>query len=250
MPLSAEQRRRLLSALFEAAGQPAPPAPVVDALFARGPIKAFGQLRALPQFGRRQQHRLRAAVSHSELATTLASALHALTQTEMYLPERHHNLPHPFGEAATFEPKIAKALGYEGGLVYGKPRTLPGFPFGERIIHFRQAVRRPAPRSGLILGGGYIGCEMALAWAEAGATVTLLDRADTLLTAYDPVLIDRVAGMLQAAGVRTWLRVNIGGCRPHNDQIAIAGRYEGKPVLLTADVLLMAVGVKFSHKRR
>lgn len=250
MPLSVPQRRRLLAALYAAAGQPPLEAALADALFSRGPIRAFGQLRALPRFGRRQQRRLRAVSAQPALATTLARVLQELTQTQMRLPDRRQPLPHPLGEDAGFPPQVSWALGYEGGVIYGTPRTLPGFPFGERIIHFREAVRRPVPGTALVLGGGYIGCEMALAWAEAGAAVTLIDRADTLLTAYPAEQIDRVSALLEGAGVHIRLRLDIGGCRRHQQGVVIAGRHERRSVLLAAEVLLVAVGVQHTPRRR
>src|SRR3954463_14713506 len=45
---------------------------------------------------------------------------------------------------------------------------------------------KEAPRRLLVLGGGYVGCEMATAWQQLGSRVTLLQRDDRLLPDSQP----------------------------------------------------------------
>ncbi|MFT4978809.1 MAG: hypothetical protein ACI8S6_004719 [Myxococcota bacterium] len=248
MPLPPVELRWLLQQLHAAAGQPAPSLAVLDAQIFAGPMRRLRLLRRLPHFGRRCQRRLRAALSAPELSQTLASSLLALTQTEMVIPDAPP-LPHPLGKTATFPPLVARALGQEGGLVYGRPRALPRFPFNHQIVHFRDAVVRPPPPTGLIIGAGYIGVEIALAWARAGSSVTLIDQRTELLYGYESEQVATVRALLEEAGVRIWLGVDAAGWRQHGDQLAVAGTRQGRPVLLTADLVLVAVGVIFSHTR-
>ena len=59
-----------------------------------------------------------------------------------------------------------------------------------------------------VLGGGVVGCEMALAFARLGSHVVLIHRGPRLLAAAEPVASDRVAAGLRDAGVD--LRLGIG----------------------------------------
>jgi dihydrolipoamide dehydrogenase len=91
----------------------------------------------------------------------------------------------------------------------------------------------------VVLGGGPIGAEMALAWSSLGATVTLLEGADRILLKEEPFASAQVTDGLRERGVdvRTGVRV------------AAAAREDGEVVVtleggeaLRADELLVAAG--------
>ncbi|SFN17552.1 dihydrolipoamide dehydrogenase [Pseudonocardia ammonioxydans] len=52
-----------------------------------------------------------------------------------------------------------------------------------------------------VLGGGVVGCEMALAFARLGSRVTLINHGPRVLPGAEPVASERVAGGLREAGV-------------------------------------------------
>ncbi|HLM07449.1 MAG TPA: NAD(P)/FAD-dependent oxidoreductase [Blastococcus sp.] len=90
----------------------------------------------------------------------------------------------------------------------------------------------------LVLGGGYVGCEMATAWRALGARVTLLERADRLLLNSEPAASEAVAASLRDSGVDVRVGTEV-----------TAARREGGDVVLTtsdgeirADEVLVAVG--------
>ena len=100
---------------------------------------------------------------------------------------------------------------YDAALVAtgGRPRRLPGID-GQRVLVLR--TRRDADRLAghlrrgedlAILGGGFIGCEVAAAARTAGAEVTLLELQDTLLeSVLGAQFGELVAGLHRRAGVR------------------------------------------------
>ncbi|WNV76882.1 NAD(P)/FAD-dependent oxidoreductase [Geodermatophilus sp. DSM 44513] len=97
---------------------------------------------------------------------------------------------------------------------------------------------KEAPGRLLVVGGGYVGCEMATAWAALGSRVTLLQRGPRLLPDLEPEAGEAVTGALRAAGVDVRL-----------DTEATAARREGGEVVLTTadgelrgDEVLVAVG--------
>ncbi|RBY78415.1 pyridine nucleotide-disulfide oxidoreductase [Blastococcus sp. TF02-09] len=90
----------------------------------------------------------------------------------------------------------------------------------------------------LILGGGYVGCEMATAWQALGSQVTLLQRGDRLLPRAEPQAGEAVTEALRALGVDVRFGTDV-----------TAARREGTDVVLTAgdeefrgDEVLVAIG--------
>ncbi len=68
-------------------------------------------------------------------------------------------------------------------------------------------------RSGnaVVIGGGYLGIEFADAFMHRGCTVTLVDKAETVLPGFDPAIIYIVQERLENAGIRLRLgEKNIG----------------------------------------
>jgi pyruvate/2-oxoglutarate dehydrogenase complex dihydrolipoamide dehydrogenase (E3) component len=90
----------------------------------------------------------------------------------------------------------------------------------------------------LILGGGYVGCEMATAWQALGSQVTIFQRGQRLLDGLEPAAAEAVTASLQARGVEV-----------HTDCEITAARREGAEIVATTshgdlrgDELLVAVG--------
>ena len=90
----------------------------------------------------------------------------------------------------------------------------------------------------LILGGGYVGCEMATAWRALGSEVTLFQRGSRLLTDMEPAAGEAVAAALRASGVEVRLECEITAARREGDEV-VAITSHGD---LRGDELLVAVG--------
>ncbi|MCZ2857555.1 dihydrolipoyl dehydrogenase family protein [Blastococcus sp. VKM Ac-2987] len=95
-----------------------------------------------------------------------------------------------------------------------------------------------APARLLVLGGGYVGCEMATAWQALGSQVTVLQRGERLLPGVEPQAGEAVAESLRKAGVDVRLGTEV-----------TAARRDGTGVVLTTadgevrgDEVLVAVG--------
>ena len=109
-------------------------------------------------------------------------------------------------------------LGYDAALIAtgGRPRRLPGIS-GDRIAYLRtrqdaDALSEHIRQAGdiLILGGGFIGCEVAAAARSVGAGVTVLEMQDTpMQAAFGPIVGEAIAQIHRSAGVifRTGERV-------------------------------------------
>lgn len=97
------------------------------------------------------------------------------------------------------------------------------------------------PRSIMILGGGYIGCELAQMFARAGSEVTLLTRS-RLLPEAEPEISDAVTGFFEDEGitVRTGLAYREIG--KTDGTISLEIEQGGKSEIISADHLLLTTG--------
>src|SRR5215212_7715348 len=97
---------------------------------------------------------------------------------------------------------------------------------------------KEAPGRLLILGGGYVGCEMATAWQALGSQVTIFQRGARLLEGLEPAAADAVTASLQARGVEVHTGCEITKARRDGDGV-VATTSHGD---LRGDEILVAVG--------
>jgi dihydrolipoamide dehydrogenase len=81
---------------------------------------------------------------------------------------------------------------------------------------------KEAPRRLLVLGGGYVGCEMATAWQQLGSSVTLLQHGDRLLPDLEPAAGEAVEASLRALGVDVQLDTDVMSARREGDEVVLA----------------------------
>lgn len=71
-----------------------------------------------------------------------------------------------------------------------RPIEIPGFKFGGRILDSTGCLNLPEiPKDFVIIGGGYIGCELASAYANLGSHVTILEGTDSILPNYEKDMV-------------------------------------------------------------
>ena len=69
---------------------------------------------------------------------------------------------------------------------------LAALPFGGDVISSTEALALPAlPRHLAVVGAGYIGLELGIAFRKLGAEVTIIEAADRILPRYDVALSRR-----------------------------------------------------------
>jgi NADPH-dependent 2,4-dienoyl-CoA reductase/sulfur reductase-like enzyme len=109
----------------------------------------------------------------------------------------------------------------------------------------QQHLTDRAPQHATIIGAGYIGLEMADALTLRGLSVTLIQRADTILKTIDPSLSQLVAAELTAHGVEVVAGVNIERIEPQNDRLRVA---DAQGFDRVTDLVIVAVGVNPSTR--
>lgn len=101
------------------------------------------------------------------------------------------------------------------------------------------AAKEPPARL-VVLGGGVAGCELSQAWASLGSKVTLLEMADRLLAAYEPVAGQLLAEAMTETGIDVRLGVSVSGAQRRPDGTVVVRLADGGEV--EADQLLVAAG--------
>ena len=105
----------------------------------------------------------------------------------------------------------------------------------------RDFMARRRPRRGVIIGGGYIGLEMADALTRRGMTVALMEFAPEVLTTLDPELGGLVRAELAARGVRTNTGEAVERIVSGGDSLQVRGA-SGRVV--ETDMVLVAAGAE------
>ena len=116
--------------------------------------------------------------------------------------------------------------------------TLRNIPDTDAI---RAYMESRAAKSALIVGGGYIGLEMAENLLRAGLSVTVAEMADHLIAPFDADMAADVQQYVRQKGVRLLLSSGVSAIEKQSDG-RLAARVGAQKV--TADLILLSVGVR------
>lgn len=97
------------------------------------------------------------------------------------------------------------------------------------------------PRSLLVVGGGYIGCELAQMFARTGTQVTLVTRS-RLLPEAEPEIAEALTRYLADEGITIRTGLAYSSIEQRDGQIALVIDVDGKPETITAEQVLMTTG--------
>jgi len=121
-----------------------------------------------------------------------------------------------------------------------EPVELPFLPFGGDVISSTEALSLDkVPGKLVVVGGGYIGLELGIAYRKLGAEVTVVEMADRLLPLYDKALTDPVAKWLEKHGVELHLGAKAGSFE--KGALNVTDK-DGKALKIKADKVLVTVG--------
>jgi dihydrolipoamide dehydrogenase len=125
-----------------------------------------------------------------------------------------------------------------------QPVELPFMPFGGPVISSTEALSPDnLPKRLVVVGAGYIGLELGIAYRKLGAQVSVVEAMDRILPAYDEELVKPVATSLKRLGIDVHLRTSVLGTTEAGDGVRIRGD-GGYESTLEADRVLVAVGRK------
>lgn len=118
-----------------------------------------------------------------------------------------------------------------------------GIPGEEHLIDNEAFLALESiPRRIALVGGGYIAAEFSHIAARAGATVTVLQRADRMLTGFEPELVGWLMDSFRALGVDVRTETTVKGIQVSGNSFIIEVDGEQGADRLEADLVVHAAG--------
>ncbi len=103
-------------------------------------------------------------------------------------------------------------------------------------IAIKEFIRRNEPRSAVVIGGGYIGVEMAENLSHAGLDVAIAEMSDHVIASLDFDMAAEVHKYLRSMGIKLYLNSKVTSIG--DGSVSIGDRE------IPADLVIMAVGVR------
>lgn len=97
------------------------------------------------------------------------------------------------------------------------------------------------PRSLIVVGGGYVGAELAQMMARMGVDVTMVCRS-RLLPQVEPQVSEALAGIFRSEGMTLYCGIAYDACREDERGVMLCVQEGGRPIELNAERLLVATG--------
>jgi len=119
---------------------------------------------------------------------------------------------------------------------------LPALPFGGKVISSTEALSLDAiPQRLAVVGAGYIGLELGIAFAKLGSTVTVVEALDRILPAYDAELVRPVVRRMRALGIEVLTQAKAAGLTDDGTGLVVDQEGAGRRSI-SMDRVLVATG--------
>ena len=110
----------------------------------------------------------------------------------------------------------------------------------EDTFRIKDFVDRHSPKSAVMVGGGFIGLEVAENLRELGVDVTIVQRPKQLMNPFDADMASFIHGEVRKHGVKLALGYSVEGFEENNDGIDVL--LKDQPAI-HADMVVLAIGV-------
>ncbi|MEO0810318.1 MAG: FAD-dependent oxidoreductase, partial [Pseudomonadota bacterium] len=125
-----------------------------------------------------------------------------------------------------------------------EPVQLPFLPFGGDVISSTDALDLVAvPENLIVVGGGYIGLELGIAYSKLGSKVTLIEAGKRILPQYDAELTKPVKNRLKELGIDVHVEAKAKGLVEGKTALLVEGK-DGNKQIIQANKILVTVGRK------
>ncbi|RKN18000.1 flavoprotein oxidoreductase [Micromonospora musae] len=118
--------------------------------------------------------------------------------------------------------------------------------FGMQTLDDGAALRdwlegEPKPRRAVVVGGGYIGVELAEALLQRGLAVTLVEKAEQPMSTVDEDMAEVVVAAMRELGVQIRTGLGVTGIEERDGRVSAVVTEEGA---IPADVVVLGLGVR------
>ena len=123
------------------------------------------------------------------------------------------------------------------------PVEIPNFKYEGRVIDSTGALDlKKVPKHLIVVGGGYIGCELASAYANLGAHVSILEGTGQILSNYEADMVRIIQKHFSSQGVDIYTHAMAKKAEQTDDQVKVTFEVNGEEKELTGDYCLVSVG--------
>ena len=113
----------------------------------------------------------------------------------------------------------------------------------KRIVSSTGALALPqVPKRMLVIGGGYIGLEMASIWGRLGAQVEVVEFLPRLMPGMDGEVATKTKSILEKQGINFRLNTAVQSAKSSASGVAVEMLSDGKATKTQCDVVLVAIG--------
>lgn len=124
-----------------------------------------------------------------------------------------------------------------------RPIEIPGFKFSDRVLDSTGALNLPEiPKSMAIVGGGYIGSELAGVYANLGTEITILEGLPSILNGFDKDMVKLVEKNFKAKGVDIITEAMAKESTVTDNGVTVKYEAKGEEKSLDVDYVLVTVG--------
>ncbi len=117
---------------------------------------------------------------------------------------------------------------------------IPGEEYLTTSTEFLELDR--LPKRIVLVGGGFIAAEFSHIAAQAGAQVTVLQRADRMLTAFDPDLVGWLMQKFHEVGIDVRHKTSVSAIEKRSDGLIVRASSNGSEGEFKADLVIHAAG--------
>ena len=166
------------------------------------------------------------------------------TGAKVYLAEARFVDPH------TVQANGERIWGEKIVIAAGSEPVVPPVPGSELAITSDEILFLPRfPESLVLVGGGVIGLEMAGAFSDLGARVTVIAREPEILPALDADVAGYIRKLLEARGVTFRLGATVEGFAGSRGAVTTRLTAGGEPRSVTAEQVCVAIGRRYNPRR-
>ncbi|AYE38043.1 dihydrolipoyl dehydrogenase [Companilactobacillus zhachilii] len=124
-----------------------------------------------------------------------------------------------------------------------RPIEIRGFKFDDRVIDSTGGLNlKEVPKEFIIIGGGYVGTELAGAYADLGSHVTILEGSPSIIPNFEKDMVSIVKKNLEKKGVTIITNAMAKKSENKGDSVDVTYEVDGKPTTLSADYCMVTVG--------
>ena len=167
---------------------------------------------------------------------------------------KNHGIEHVAGTAKFTGPKIVEVDTADGAKTFkpgsviiatgSRPIEIKGFAVdGENVIDSTGALAlSELPKRLVVIGGGYIGLELGIAYRLLGSEVTVVEFLDTILPGTDAELSKVVARTMKKRKMKTHLESRATSWERRGDDLVVKVETPKGEILVACDKILLTVG--------